>query len=49
MKIKMPNPSQKPSAPTKAQNWDNKDMDVLCTFKVKIKSQNSEYGYSKDQ
>ena len=38
MLIKMPNPSQEPPAPTKALNQDLKDMDVLCTFKIKIES-----------
>ena len=38
IKIKMPNPSQEPPASSKAQNEDLKDMDVLCTFKIKIES-----------
>ena len=38
IKIKMPNPSQEPSASSKAPNEDLRDMDVLCTFKIKIKS-----------
>ena len=45
----MPNPSQEPPAPIKVQNPDLKDMDDLCTFKIKIESQNSEHGYIKDQ
>ena len=49
IKIKMPNPSQEPPAPTNAIIKDLKDMDVLCTFKVKIESQNLEYGCTKDQ
>ena len=48
-KIKMPNPSQEPPASSKAPNDDLKDMDVLCTFKIKIESQNSDDGYIKDQ
>ena len=36
----MQNPSQEPPAPIKAPNMDLKDMDVLCTFKIKIESQN---------
>ena len=40
IKSKMQNPSQEPSASSKAQNQDLKDMDVLCTFKIKIESQN---------
>ena len=38
IKIKMPNPSQEPPASSKAPNDDLKDMDVLCTFKIKIES-----------
>ena len=34
-------PRQEPSTPNKARNHDLKDMDVLCTFKIKIESQNS--------
>ena len=49
IKIKMPNPSQEPPASSKAPNEDLKDMDVLCTFKIKIESQNSDHGYIKDQ
>ena len=47
--LKMPNPSQKPPASSKAPNEDLKDMDVLCTFKIKIESQNSDHGCIKDQ
>ena len=36
--IKMPNPSQEPPASFKAPNEDLKDMDFLCTFKIKVKS-----------
>ena len=49
IKIKMLHPSQEPPASSKAPNQDLKDMDVLCTFKIKIESQNSEYGCTKDQ
>ena len=49
IKIKMPNPSQEPPASSKAPNEDLKDMDVLCTFKIKIESHNSEYGSIKDE
>ena len=35
IKIKMPNPSQESPAPTKVQNGDLKDMDVICTLKIK--------------
>ena len=47
--IKMPNPSQEPSANSKAPNQDLKDMAVLCPFKIKAESQNSEHGCIKDQ
>ena len=40
VKIKMPNPSQEPPVFSKAPNQDFKDMDVLCAFKIKIKSHN---------
>ena len=49
IKIKMPNSNQEPPASSKAPNQDLKDMDVLCTFKIKIESQISEHGYIKDQ
>ena len=49
IKVKMPNPSQGPPASSKAPNQDLKDMDVLCTFKIKIEGQNLEYGCIKDQ
>ena len=49
IKIKMLNPSQEPPESSKAPNEDLKDMDVLCTFKINIDSQNSEYGCTKDQ
>ena len=42
--IRMPNPSQKPPGSSKAPNQDLKDMVVLCTFKIKIGSQNSDHG-----
>ena len=49
IKIKMQNPSQEPPASSKAPKQDFKDMDVLCTFKIKIESQNLKYGITKDQ
>ena len=49
IEIKMPNPSQEPPAYSKAQYQDLKDMDVLCTFKIRIESQKSAYGCTKDQ
>ena len=48
IKIKMPNPSQEPPASSKAPNEDLKDMDILCNFKIKIESLNSDHGYIKD-
>ena len=36
IKIKMPNPGQEPLASSKVPNEDLKDMDVLCTFKIRI-------------
>ena len=43
------NPSQKPPASSKAPYENLKDMDLLCSFKIKIQSQNSDHGYIKDQ
>ena len=48
IKIRMSNPSQEPPASSKTPNQDMKDMDVLCTFKIKIESQNSDQGCVKD-
>ena len=45
----MSNPSQEPPASSKAPNKDLNDMEVLCTFKTKIESQNLDHGYIKDQ
>ena len=47
--ICMQNPNQEPPVSSKAQNQDLKDMDVLCTFKIKMESQNLEHGYTKSQ
>ena len=47
--IKMPNPSQEPPVSSKFLNKDWKDMDILCTFKIKIESQNLDHGYIKDR
>ena len=49
IKIRMPNHSQEPPASSKAPNEDLKDMGVLCTFKIKTESQNSENVCTKDQ
>ena len=48
IKIKMPNPSQEPPASSKAPNEDFKDIGVLCTFKIKKKSHNLDYGCIKN-
>ena len=47
IKIKMPNTSQEHPASSKAPNDDLKDMDVLCTFRIKIESQNLDHGCTK--
>ena len=47
IKFKMPNPSQEPPAPTKSKNQDLKDINVLCTFKIKIGTQIWIMGVSK--
>ena len=49
IKKKIPNPNQETPASSKAPNKDLKDMDVLCTFKIKIESQNLDHGFIKDQ
>ena len=49
IKIKMPNPNQELPVSSKPQNEDLKDMDVLCTFKFKIESQNMKHGSIKCQ
>ena len=46
--IRMPNPSQEPPASSKAPNEDLKDMDVLCTFKIKLESPKLQHGLIKD-
>ena len=48
IKIKMPNPSQEPPASSKAQNEDLKELDILCTFKIKIESPYMHHGCVKD-
>ena len=49
IKIKTQNPSQEPPVPIEAPNKDLKDMDVLCTIKIKMKSKNFDHGYIQDQ
>ena len=48
-KIKIPNSSQESPACSKGLSQNLKNMDVLCTFKIKIETQNLEYGCIKDQ
>ena len=47
--IEMLNPNQEPPASSKAPNQDLHNMDVLCTFKMRIKSQNLLYWCIRDQ
>ena len=47
--IRMLNSIEESSASSKASNPDLKDIDVLCTFKIKIESQNLDHGCIKDQ
>ena len=49
IKVTMLNPSQEPPASSKAPNEDLKDMEVLCTFKIQIGSQNLDRWCTKDQ
>ena len=49
IKIKNPNPSQEPPASSISPNGNAKVMDVLCTFKFKLESQNWGHGCIKDQ
>ena len=49
LNIKMPYPSQEPPASVKPPNEALKDIDVLCTFKIKIENQNLDHGCFKDQ
>ena len=49
IQIKIPNFSQKPPASSRVPNQDSNDMDLLCTLKLKVESQNFEYSYTKDQ
>ena len=49
IKIQMPNPSQEPLASSRAPNRGLKDMDVLCTFKMRIQSENKKKMCIKDQ
>ena len=42
-------PSKEPPVSSRAPNEDLKGMDVLCTFKIKIESQNLDHRFVKDQ
>ena len=44
----MRNPIQEPPASSKAPKQGLKEIDVLCTFQIKIESQNSNHGCIKD-
>ena len=49
IKIKIENSSQEPAASSKALGQELEDMDVLCTFKIKLENQNLEHGCIKDR
>ena len=49
IKINIPNPSQEPPASSKDPNEDLIDMDVLCTFKIKIEKKKLDHWYIKDK
>ena len=49
IKIKMQNLGQEPPVSSKSPNRDLEDMEDLLTSKIKKESQNSDYGYIKDQ
>ena len=48
IKINMPIPSQEPPLSFRAPNQNLEDMDVLCSFKIKIESQNLQHWCIKD-
>ena len=47
IRLKMPIPSEEPPASSKAQSQDIEDMDVLCTFKIKIEQKLGTEGYQR--
>ena len=49
IKVKIHIAIQEPPESSNSEIQDSKVMDVLCTFKIKIESQNSDHGYIKDQ
>ena len=40
----MSNPNEEPTASSEAPNQNLKDIDVLCTFKIKLERQNMKDG-----
>ena len=48
IKVQMPNPSQEPPVSSNAPNEVSKDIDLLCTLKIKLESQKLEYRGIKD-
>ena len=48
IKIKIPNPSEEPPLSSKAPNQDLRDINVLCTFKIKIERINNMHWCIKD-
>ena len=49
IEMEMPNPSQEPPLSSKAPIQDWEDIDIICTFKIKIESQILKHGIIKDQ
>ena len=49
IKNKIPKHSQKPPLQTKSPNKELKDIDILCTLKIKMTIQNFDHGSIKDQ
>ena len=47
IKIKMPNPSQEPTMSSNAPNQDLKDLNDLCTFKIKMRAKFQNMGVAK--
>ena len=45
----MPTPSKESKASSEAPNMDIKDLDILCTFQIKIESTSSKHWCIKDQ
>ena len=49
IQISIPNSTRELPVSSKTQNQDLKDMDFLCTWKIKIQSQNLDHGCIKDK